>query len=155
MSRGDRARLPTLLSAAVIAVTAAGCVNERIRRPASGIDPCRNRLHELSAQLLEYYALHRELPPTADHLAGGPGSAEVPPPVCPVTGQPYVYLPEGLESPSREGRLVLFEAKPGHGDIRWGIAVSRLPGGAGLLTEVIAVDDTWVARVEPEPAPRP
>ncbi len=89
-------------------------------------DPCATNLQELTGQLLFYYSAHGKLPPTLDELPAMPGEQKAAL-VCPKTGKPYVYFPEGLRSPpelmafdrktgtAREGNmLILVDSVPAH-----------------------------------------
>ena len=103
-------------------------------------DPCPTRLHDISGALLMYYALNRQMPDKLDDLQP---LAEVDRPlefVCPVTKQPYVFVPAGLEIAGKPKRIVLHDAAP-HDGVRWCILMeSALPGRPPSL-EVLPVQE--------------
>ena len=89
-------------------------------------DPCASNLQALTGQLLFYYSLHKELPPTLADIPAMPGETRALL-ACPKTGKPYSYVPEGIRSPSdlltidrktgmaREGNLlILYDSVPAH-----------------------------------------
>ena len=43
--------------------------------------------------------------------------------VCPTTGQPYIYRPDGVRIEGQPGRMVLFDSGPAHGGKRWALMV--------------------------------
>ena len=87
-----------------------GCQTSTPDIPESGsvIDPCADRLHDISGHLLLNYSLNQRLLQTLDDLRAASGQAEAPPLVCPVSGKPYIYRPEGLQVSGQVGRLVLY-----------------------------------------------
>lgn len=137
--KGSRSALLALVSAVWLA---SGCV---ATKPSAGrpkaaddiaLDPCAARLHDLSGRLLLYYAANRRLP---KRLAALPAPHS--PLVCPVSGKPYIYDPEGLVLPERPGRLVLYDPAPSHLGGRWGITLIKSAPGAPLTTRVIWVKE--------------
>ena len=153
MRRMSRAALIALASAVCLA---SGCVSttpaETRPKVADEIDldPCAERLHDLSGRLLLYYAANRRLP---KRLADLP----VPhaPLVCPVSGEPYVYDPEGLVLPDRPGRLVLYDPAPSHLGGRWGITLIRTSPGAPLTTRVVWLREALLRSALSTPSPKP
>jgi len=128
---------------------AAGCrtAAPTVRRPSVETDACAERLHDLCGRLLLHYSLHRRLPDTLEGLEA-PARQVALPPVCPVSGKPYVYCPEGLHVPGRPGRLVLYDAAPSHSGMRWGVFVDPPEGGNQLITRVVLLPDELVASAE-------
>jgi hypothetical protein len=115
-------------------------------RPNELEDPCATRLHELSGLLLTYYAINKHLPDRLDELAPlldvDVDSATDLDTTCPASGQPYVYVPSGLQSSSGGERyLVLYDAVPAHGGLRWGIFVAPPHGGQPPATWVILMSE--------------
>jgi hypothetical protein len=103
--------------------------------PAPETDGCAARLHDISGLLLLYYAIHRNLPEQLDELKplANPGT-EVSF-TCPVSHQPYVYVPGGLTVPSNQQRfLVLYDSTPAHGGFHWGITAAPPASGQPLAT---------------------
>jgi len=130
-------RLAGVLALAALAV---GCQSKttvpEVRRPSLELDPCAERLHDLSGRFLLYYSLHGRLPETFDAMPPL-DPAHPTPAVCPASGEPYVYCPKGLAIPGRPGILVLYDPLPSHGGMRWGIFVDRTSGGTRLTARVI------------------
>ena len=124
---------------------AAGCrtTAPAVRRPSVEADACAERLHDLSGRLLLHYSLHRRLPPTLEALETFDPEKPVPF-VCPVSGEPYVYRPEGFQVPDRPGRLVLYDAAPCHSGMRWGVFVDDAGDARRLIARVILIPDELV-----------
>ena len=131
----------------VVATLAGGCHGpdtsaSLLLRPSVRIDdPCAERLHDICGQLLQYHGIYRKLPAAlADlqHLE----ATKPPPLVCPVSGQPYIYNPEGLQIPDRPGRLVLYDPMPSHSGMRWGVFVSDPASGKAVTTRVVLLSET-------------
>jgi hypothetical protein len=89
-------------------------------------DPCAGNLQTLTGQLLFYYSAYGHLPPSLDQVPAMPGEDKAAL-VCPKTGKPYVYFPQGLRAPpelmafdrktgnAREGNmLILVDSVPAH-----------------------------------------
>ena len=135
----------TLLGLAALAVLAAGCNTyaPEVRRPAfePDADACAERLHEACGRLLLYYSLNRRLPPTREALAAADPQSPLPL-VCPLSGEPYTYLPQGLLVKGRAGRLVLYDSSPAHGGMRWGVFVAA--AGARMDARVLLVPDNLI-----------
>ena len=117
-----------------LAALTAGCqtVAPGARRPSAEADPCAERLHDICGQLLLYHSFNNRFPKTLGELKPIDPQQSLPL-VCPVSGKPYVYNPNGLRIPGRSGRLVLYDATASHSGMRWGILVGD-PGGGGRLT---------------------
>lgn len=99
-------------------------------------DACSEQLHDLCAPLLLYYSVHKQLPARLADLGevnGKPASSLV----CPVSRKPYVYGPEGLLVPGWPGRLILYDAEPSHGGLRWGIQAEPPRPGRPVLFRVV------------------
>ena len=137
--------LATLACCIGLAALAAGCrtAAPAARRPSVEADACAERLHDLSGRLLLHYSLHRRLPETLEALAT-PGPEQPVPLVCPVSGKPYVYRPEGLQVPGRPGRLVLYDAAACHSGMRWGVFVDDAGDARRLIARVILIPDELV-----------
>ena len=131
--------------ALAIALAAAGCrtTAPEDRRPSVRMDACAERLHDACGQLLLYYSLHQRLPETLDALAtlGAPAPLPL---VCPVSGKPYVYRPEGLAVPAQPGRLVLYDAEPSHSGMRWGVLLDGLGTSKRVAARVVLLPDDAV-----------
>ena len=93
-------------------------------KPGDLSDPCATRLHDLSGLLLLYYAVNKKLPERLDELApladiGTEFHAD-----CPASGRPYAYMPHGVPAAGSDRFLVLYDAVPAHGRLRWGVFIS-------------------------------
>jgi hypothetical protein len=125
--------------------------------PATGvqINPCEERLHDVVCeQLMMYYAVHKELPPTLEALQQVDPSRPL---ECPVSGKPYVYNREGLEVSGWAGRLILYDSEPIHDGHRWGI-VADVPRPGKPFAVRAARPPEGAIRWQPrssEPTPRP
>jgi hypothetical protein len=109
-------------------------------------DPCAMRLHEISGALLLYYSIHRDLPPTIEALEKVPGATDSGPLVCPVSHLPYIYVPAGVPAPDGESQIVLADATPSHGGMRW--AVTILPPANGpLIAKVVPIPEPQFPRM--------
>ena len=136
-------RLAMVITASVIL---GGCQTpvRDIPESSSVIDPCADRLHDICGPLLLYYSLNKRLPATLDDLGEVSGQVEMPPLVCPVSGKPYIYRPEGLRVLDLSGRLVLYDAAPAHANMRWGIVIPQRHGGGALTTRVLSIPEDSV-----------
>jgi len=110
-------------------------------------DPCPTRLHEAAGALLLYYARHRDLPESVEVLEKSPGAEDVGDMTCPLSHQPYVYIPAGIPAPNAIGRLVLYDATPAHAGRRWAVLVipPERPDAA-LITKVVSIPESHFAQ---------
>ena len=111
-------------------------------RPNDPTDPCAVRMHDLSGLMLLYYAVNKHLPDRVEELEPL-ADADVPfNATCPVSGRPYVYAPGGLQSSEGGDRyLVLYDAAPSHGGLRWGVFVAPPQAGKPPATWVILMSE--------------
>ncbi len=151
----NRRRIAWVSLALTAAVILAGCHNPTRDIPESGpvIDPCADRLHDISGHLLLYYSLERQLPQTLDELRAEADPGVVPPFTCPVSGKLYLYHPKGLQVPGRPGRLVLCDAAPTHSGMRWGIVITEWKTGGPLAARVILLSEELIGTAEPKKDP--
>lgn len=119
-------------------------------------DPCAQRLHDLCGALLIYYLQHHQLPDRLADLPPHPGSSVMAANDalrmnCPVSGQPYVYIPGGIHLPERDQWILAHDPLPVHSGYRWAIRLdppAPAPGSdpvAGLppvVLRVIAVPES-------------
>ena len=112
------------------------------------IDPCSERLHDLCGPLLQYYALHRDLPETLAELFPA-DSQPASPPACPAIGKCYVYDPQGVLVPGLPGRLIVHDAEPSHAGRRWGILAEPPQPGQPLILRVVQVSESAFRRATP------
>ena len=94
-------------------------------------DPCAMRMQDIIGQLLAYYAIHADLPANLAALRplADPGMDTTY--TCPVSGEPYVYIPGGAAANGLRDRLILYDAVPVHHGLRW--AVTMKPPIAGQV----------------------
>ena len=124
------------------------------------LDPCAERMHEISEQVLLYFIKHRDLPAQlADLNAGVP---EPLPLTCPKTNQPYRYdragLPTidrsgllvGLRVPEIPGRVIIYDAQPVHGGFRWAIMAEPARPGKPVVVHVLRLSP---AQLSPPASP--
>ena len=129
-------------------VLAAGCGSHHgdtapeTRRPSLQEDRCAQRLHDLSGRLLLYYSQGGRLPASLDALPPL-DPANPTPAVCPASGRPYLYKPTGVSVPDHPGRLVLYDARPSHAGMRWGVFVDTAAGGGHLTARVLLVPEVY------------
>ena len=99
-------------------------------------DPCAWRMQDIEGALLHYYHLKRQLPPRLEDLAILEDET-VPPLVCPVSGEPYVYHPDGVAIPGSDRRVIVYDAKPVHSNMRWAIIIDVPQPAKPLVADVV------------------
>ena len=138
----------------VLAVPA--CQTERTRperpRPLA-LDECAERLHKLERHLLKYYWQHDGLPESLDQLQRASGVGELPPLVCPISGEPYLYRPEGAGLTGRSGQVLMCDATPAHSGRRWSIVVTTSGSKGPMVLNVIALPPAWQPAGEEKASP--
>jgi hypothetical protein len=100
-------------------------------------DPCAARLHDLTEAMLMYYVVHRALPDKLQDLQSVADVGVQLQFTCPVGGQPYVYVPAGLQSLGREARIILHDADYSHRGCRWCVVAMPFKPGKAPYMEVI------------------
>ncbi len=123
-------------------------------RPApagNALDPCANRLHDLCGLLLQYYLVNKRLPQSLVELATLQDTDRFPI-VCPISGKPYLYDPEGYQVPQMPGRVIIVDPEPAHGSYRWAIAIES--GSGPPVASVVAIPEIAFQRtpIHPQPA---
>ena len=104
-------------------------------------DPCAARLHAISGAMLEYYALHNRLPKTLQDLQS---LADLDQPLqftCTESGQPYVYVPAGLQSPDDTRRVILHDPVPDRSGLRWVIMMQKPRGRQPAAMWVVSLTE--------------
>jgi hypothetical protein len=109
-------------------------------------DPCAQRLHDLSGMMLLHVALYDQLPPSLEALKQLPGADADLQTICPVSGQPYAYTPQGIEIPGVEYRIYAWDSVPAHGTYRWGIQLIPSIAGRPPYANVIPIPETSFRR---------
>lgn len=151
-------RLASLAAVLAGAVLASGCqwpqTSMKPQPPAARVPladaPCADRLGEICTRLLLYYSAHREMPARLEDLASV-GKGPMPPLLCPVSGQPYIYSPVGVGVPGTTKRLLVYDPLPSHAGTRWVIAVEPTPPGKPLVPQVLRMSPKASS---PDAAPR-
>ena len=87
-------------------------------------DPCAVRLGDIADALLMYYSQNRQLPQKLEELQTAAGGKALLDFTCPVTGQPYVYVPTNLNGPGADRRVLVYDAQPNAKGRRWGIVAA-------------------------------
>ena len=129
-----------------LAALAVGCQTPvpEVQRPSVKKDPCAERLHDICGKLLLHYSIHNKLPQSLQELEA-PGSKDPSQWVCPVSGKPYIYNPDGLRVAGRLGRVVLHDAIACHSGMCWAILVDDPGGGKPLTARVILLAEESVS----------
>jgi hypothetical protein len=110
-------------------------------RAAGGVlDVCADQLHELSGLLLLHYGMHGEMPAQLELVTDDPGLLE-----CPVSGEAYVYAPEGAAM-GETGVLVVYDSVPAHQGRRWGVTIQAGRPFEPMSARVIEVPEEMLAR---------
>jgi hypothetical protein len=126
---------------AMLAVMAAGCTFVPVKPEPKAtlgpaLDPCASRLHDVAGSLLLYYATHNAIPPDLAGVKQASGEA-CPPLQCPLSGEPYVYNPMGIEIHGLPGLVVLHDATACHDGNKWGLVASQMGPGKPLQVQVL------------------
>jgi hypothetical protein len=111
--------------------------------PISNTDACATRMQDMCGGLLLYYQLKNRLPESLDEIKNFPGEEGVPSFNCPVSKQPYVYMPNGIFLPEKNARVIVYDAAPSHSNMRWAISIDEPQPGQPLVTKVIALPETF------------
>jgi len=121
-------------------------------------DPCSVRMHEISGAMLTYLAMNGRMPGKLEELRAVTGLGEGPLEFsCPVTGEPYVYVPGGLRG-GEDGRvIVLHDRTPDAAGMRWVIQMQPARGRQAPATWVTRLPDGVFRTYVPvaPPASRP
>lgn len=115
-------------------------------------DPCAMRLHDIAGAIAEYYALYKTLP---QRLADVATMADLDGPLnftCPLSGQPYVYVPQGLRAPGRTKLIIVHDAAPSHDGKRWCIVMTPLRPGAAVSLDVVPLPEPIFRAYQPDDA---
>jgi hypothetical protein len=148
--------LQALACGAALALFALGCQTAApaARKGGAMLDPCAERLHEISGALLLYCSSTGQLPEKLADLKAA-DLEPLPPLVCPLSGKPYVYDPQGLPVQGRRGRLVVYDAAPSHNGKRWGILADLGADDKPLSSRVVLVPEGPVFSAGKKPETRP
>lgn len=121
-------------------------------------DACAARLQNIEGEFYQYYITNHRFPDRLAELAQYVDFDQVPDYTCPLSHQPYTYLPNGMESPKMPGKLIVFDSAPVHHTVsepaRWGIVV-RPPSGKRFQTmtmDVVPIPESLFRTFRPIPA---
>lgn len=120
-----------------------------------GTEPCAARLQEISGQLLLYYVGKRKLPESLDELRSYADVDQTPDYTCPVSHQPYIYVPNGLEAPQAGRRVIVYDSTPVHENARWCITMVPAHGKQPLMMDVVKIPELVFEALRPVPPPPP
>ena len=145
--------VPRLL-ALCLAVAVVGCTTTEKKRtglqtsdapvaPISNTDECATRLQDMCGGLLMYYQINKRLPASLHEIDDFPGGQDSGPMVCPVSKQPYVYVPAGIFLPEKNTRIIVYDPAPSHSHLRWAISIDEPDPEKPLVTKVIALPDSF------------
>jgi hypothetical protein len=101
-------------------------------------DRCPARLHEIEGALLEFYAVHRQLPQSLSDLHSLEPTLEL---NCPESNLPYVYVPAGLRKPGGTRRIVVHDPVRHRDGTRWCIMMVDTPPGKSQQTLVVQLPE--------------
>jgi hypothetical protein len=97
-------------------------------------------MQDICGALLEYYVVNHHLPTVLQELQGFGDTGSELNFTCPISGKPYVYVPDGLAIPNVDRRLVLYDATPAHNGKSWGIVVTPALGNNPMMGWVIPLN---------------
>jgi hypothetical protein len=98
-------------------------------------------LQDIEGAMLLYYAVNRHLPEKLDELKEFADVGTELNFTCPVSGQPYVYAPGGLQSAGRNKRIIMHDATAAHDGKRWCILMAPIKPGQAPYMEVLQMTD--------------
>ncbi len=143
----SRYRILASSLALLVMMALAGCQAQPASAPpavpaATGaIEACAANLHDLCGYMLQFYVLNGRLPETLNELAPMADFDRELPRVCPVSGQEYVYVPEGLRSPTERRWLLLYEPVA-HDGVRNAILGAEPQGNQPMGLWVVQLNET-------------
>jgi hypothetical protein len=156
MIRTRRSLLQPMLAACLLAagchtsspqkqsdVPAAQSSSERLHTdPNTLTDPCAENLQNICEAMLLYYTTNKLLPAALPELQPYADAGTQLAFSCPVSGDPYDYVPAGLIGPGIHDRLVLYDAEPVHNGHRWAIVMSHGAPAQPVTLFVIPLSDS-------------
>ena len=110
-------------------------------KPGNLADPCATRMHDLSGLLLLYFAVNKSLPQNLSDMAPLADFDVTFDDKCPVSGQPYTYVPQAIPLTGTDKFLVLYDSVPAHNGLRWGVFISPPKEGQPPATRVILMSE--------------
>lgn len=116
---------------------------------AVGTDPCEMRLENIEAALLLYYSLKGELPSRLEDLVSL--SSDDLDLTCPVSHREYLFIRGGLPIPASTRLIIICDATPAHGGMRWCITMAPSTPGAALELEPEKLPESIFRGYQPSP----
>jgi hypothetical protein len=111
--------------------------------PLAKAGGCDSRLQDISGLMLLYAQQNHHLPKSLDELRGYPGAADVGDFVCPVSGKPYIYNPDGIPTPSGAGRIMVYDPTPAHDGMRLCLVIPDSGKSSAVIMQVIALPEAF------------
>jgi hypothetical protein len=111
--------------------------------PISNNDACASRLHDISGLFLMYLLEHRDLPATIEELRPYAERLGVEGFTCPISGEAYIYIPDGIFLAEQNMRVILYDPRPTHSNMRWAIAIGAPTPDQPPRTKVVALPEAF------------
>ncbi|MDB5332403.1 MAG: hypothetical protein JWP03_3554 [Phycisphaerales bacterium] len=125
-----------------VPLPATASVQTDAANPLESTDPCAAHMHDISGAMLMCYAVNHRLPERLQDLSTYADADQTLDFTCPVSRQPYVYLPDGIPSPGSDRRLVLYDALPVHNHLRWAILMRPATASQSAAAWVVQIPES-------------
>jgi hypothetical protein len=102
-------------------------------------DASAARLWDIEGALLLYYSLNNHLPRQLGDLQSLPGLDVHLELTSPLSGQPYVYVPDGLRAANKSERIIVYDPTPSSDGGRSCILIPELTPSKALSADVLHV----------------
>lgn len=142
----------SLLIGLLLVVLIAGCATDGkpsskhvdpISAPIINNDACASRLHDISGLFLMYLLENQDLPATIKQLEPYSRRMGVGEFVCPVSDEAYIYTPDGIFLAEQNARVILYDPRPTHSQMRWAIAIGAPTPDQPPRTKVVALPESF------------
>ena len=107
----------------------------------SAVDPCAIRLQDITGAMLQFYVVNRHLPEKLEGVRTFSDFGAELQFTCPVSRQPYIYIPNGLQSAGRNKRIMLHDATAAHDGNRWCVLMAPIQSGKAPYLEVVLMPE--------------
>ena len=107
----------------------------------AAVDPCAIRLQDITGAILQFYAVNRHLPEKLEEVRTFSDFGAELQFTCPVSHQPYLYIPNGLQSAGRNKRIMLHDATAAHDGNRWCVLMAPIQSGKAPYLEVLLLPE--------------
>ena len=101
----------------------------------------RLRLHDISGQMLWFWAVNHRLPEMLDELRTTADPGTNVDYTCPVTHKQYGYAPGGWQALNQPRRLVVYDSVPNPDGSRWAILIGEPKAAQPLATWVVKLPE--------------